>query len=59
MNKLYTALFSLLLLSFIHAAAQIVSPSPTPLQEDSKDVVLTYNASSPLGNNGQIGRAHV
>ncbi len=52
MNKLYTALFSLLLLSFIHAAAQIVSPYPTPLQEDSKDVVLTYNASSPLGNNG-------
>lgn len=33
------------------AKAQIVTSSPVILQENSRDVVLTYNAASPLGNN--------
>lgn len=37
--------------------AQIVTTSPAPLQEHSKDVVLTYNAASPLGNNALKGLA--
>ena len=37
------------------AAAQIVTTTPAPLQEESKNVTLIYNAASPLGNNGMKG----
>ncbi|MDE6311660.1 MAG: hypothetical protein K2L96_07595 [Muribaculaceae bacterium] len=37
------------------AMAQIVTTSPTIVQEDSPNVVLTYHADSPLGNGGLKG----
>ena len=37
------------------ATAQIVTTSPAILQEDSRDVVLTYHAASPLGNRELAG----
>ncbi|MDE6278326.1 MAG: hypothetical protein K2M06_09515, partial [Muribaculaceae bacterium] len=37
------------------ATAQIVTSSPTIVQEDSRNVVLTYHADSPLGNGGLKG----
>ena len=55
MKALYTAIVAALLLLVSPAAAQIVTTSPSPLQEDSKNVVLTYNASSPQGNDGLRG----
>jgi len=55
MKALYTAILAAILLVVFPSAAQIVTTSPSPLQEDSKNVVLTYNASSPLGNNGLHG----
>ncbi len=36
-------------------SAQIVTTSPGLLQEDSKNVVLTFHADSPLGNGGLKG----
>lgn len=36
-------------------AAQIVTTSPALLQQSSSNVVLTYHADSPLGNNGLKG----
>lgn len=36
----------------VFANAQIVTTSPSPVLESSSDVVLTYHANSPLGNNG-------
>ncbi len=35
--------------------AQIVTTSPAILQEDSRDVVLTYHADSPMGNRALAG----
>lgn len=37
------------------SAAQIVTTSPAILQESSKNVVLTYHADSPMGNDGLKG----
>ncbi len=51
MKKLQLMLL-LLLLGAVPALAQIVTPTPTPLQEGSQGVVLTFNAASPLGNKG-------
>lgn len=50
MKKILSTWVVLWLVAF-GMSAQIVSTSPSPLQEHSKDVVLTYNAASPLGNN--------
>ncbi len=41
-----------LMLAMLPAYAQIVTTEPSPLQEHSQGVVLTYHADSPLGNNG-------
>lgn len=54
MKAFYTAILAAMLL-FFPTAAQIVTTSPSPLQEDSKNVMLTYNASSPQGNDGLRG----
>lgn len=53
MKKLYTALVMLVMLCAIPAFAQVTT-SPSILQEDSKNVTITYSASSPLGNNGLL-----
>ena len=55
MKALYSAILAAMLLVVFPSAAQIVTTSPSPLQEDSKNVVLTYNASSPQGNDGLRG----
>lgn len=52
MKNFYLAFVAMLLLAFAPAGAQIVTTSPSPLQEASSDVVLTYHADSPLGNMG-------
>ena len=52
MKNFYLAFVAMLLLAFAPAGAQIVTTSPSPLQEASPDVVLTYHADSPLGNMG-------
>ncbi len=52
------SLFILLaIIAFVRfsSAAQIVTTSPSPLQESSQNVVLTYHADSSLGNNGLKG----
>ena len=51
MKKTLTLIAAMMLVC-IGVKAQIVTSSPYPLQESSKDVVITYNAASPLGNNG-------
>lgn len=55
MKALYSAILAAMLLVVFPSAAQIVTTSPSPLQEDSRNVVLTYNASSPQGNDGLRG----
>lgn len=52
MNKFFTTLTAFVLFGTAVSAAQIVTSTPSPLQESSQGVVLTYNAASPLGNNG-------
>ena len=52
MKNFYIAFVAMLLLAVMPATAQLVATSPSPLQEASKDVVLTYYADSPLGNMG-------
>ena len=52
MKNFYLAFVAMLLLAFAPAGAQIVTTSPSPLQDASPDVVLTYHADSPLGNMG-------
>ncbi len=52
MKNFYIAFVAMLLLAVMPAMAQLVATSPSPLQEASKDVVLTYYADSPLGNMG-------
>ncbi|MDO5396089.1 MAG: alpha-amylase family glycosyl hydrolase [Bacteroidales bacterium] len=54
MKKIFTLILSLIALT-LTASAQIVTTSPAILQESSKNVVLTYHADSPLGNNGLKG----
>ena len=54
MKKLYTAFMAIVLLCSLTVHGQ-VTVSPSPLEEDSKNVVLTYSASSSLGNNGLKG----
>lgn len=54
MKKFCTLLMALTMAGFA-ASAQIVTTSPTILQESSKNVVLTYHADSPLGNGGLKG----
>ncbi len=54
MKRFFSFAFALVALAAT-AAAQIVTSSPAPLQEESKNVTLTYNAASPLGNNGLKG----
>ena len=50
MKKFLLLLF--VVMTSICAGAQIVTTSPSPLQESSKNVVLTFNAASPLCNGG-------
>lgn len=52
MKKIFTLFVAFALLCGLGAAAQIVTTSPSPLQENSGDVVLYYHADSPLGNGG-------
>lgn len=54
MKKIF-ALTALLLAFAISAGAQIITHSPAILQESSSDVVLTYHADAPEGNNGLLG----
>lgn len=51
MRKLYTAFIALVMLCILPGVAQVTT-QPQLLQEDSENVVLTYSASSPLGNDG-------
>lgn len=51
MKRLYSFIAMMALVLGI-ASAQIVTTSPLIVQENSKDVVLTYHAASPLGNMG-------
>lgn len=51
MRKLYTAFIALVILCILPGVAQVTT-QPQLLQEDSENVVLTYSASSPLGNDG-------
>jgi len=48
MKNFYIAFVAMLMLAVMPATAQLVATSPSPLQEASKDVVLTYYADSPL-----------
>lgn len=54
MKKIF-ALFVALVAFAIGAVAQIITTSPVILQESSKNVVLTFHADSPLGNDGVKG----
>ncbi|MDD6722455.1 MAG: hypothetical protein PUE10_00955, partial [Bacteroidales bacterium] len=54
MKKFY-ALTALLLVFAISAGAQIVTHTPAILQESNTNVVLTYHADAPEGNNGLRG----
>ncbi len=53
--KRICTLLTLLLVLCIGVHAQIVTTSPLIIQETSSDIILTYNAASPLGNNGLVG----
>lgn len=55
MKRILSLLLVLQALFGFELAAQIVTTSPALLQEDSKDVVLTFHADSPLGNKGLSG----
>lgn len=57
MKNFYYAFVAVFLLAVMPVRAQIVTTSPSPLQEASKDVVITYHANSPLGNNGLLNLA--
>lgn len=50
MKRFYLLLVAAVLFAALPVNALLVDTSPTPLQEASTDVVLTYNAASPLGN---------
>ena len=51
MKRFFSIVLALLALTGV-AAAQLVTTTPSPLQESSQGVVLTYNANSSLGNRG-------
>ena len=53
--KKFFALTALLLAFAISAGAQIVTHTPAILQESNTNVVLTYHADAPEGNNGLRG----
>ncbi len=55
MKRICTFFVALLGLFAFSASAQIVTTSPAILQEESQNVVLTFNAASPLGNDGMKG----
>ncbi len=55
MKKNLFLLAAIVMLSWLGVSAQIITTSPAILQETSKNVVLTYHADSPLGNNGLKG----
>lgn len=55
MKKIYTFLLALTVCTCA-SFAQIVTTTPAILQESSKNVVLTYHADSPLGNQGLAGQ---
>ena len=46
---------AVLCLNCIDITAQIVTTSPAIVQQSSRNIVLRYNAASPLGNNGLKG----
>ena len=50
MKRLLLAMFALL--ATLPLTAQVVTSTPTILQENSQSVVLTYHADSPLGDKG-------
>ena len=54
MKRIFALTLALIALT-LTSAAQIITTSPAILQEASKNVVLTYHAASPLGNNGLKG----
>ena len=54
MKKIFTLTLFLLSLA-LTGVAQIITTSPAILQEASQNVVLTYNAASPQGNDGLKG----
>lgn len=54
MKKILTTMVLMLCMAFA-GLSQIVTTSPAILQESSQNVVLTYHADSPLGNNGLKG----
>ncbi len=54
MKKIFTLIVTLVAVS-LGSVAQIFTTSPEILQESSKNVVLTFNADSPLGNGGVKG----
>ncbi|MCH5219276.1 MAG: hypothetical protein J1F20_01810 [Muribaculaceae bacterium] len=54
MKKLYI-IFSLLVLASITGVAQIITTNPPILQESTDELILTYHADSPLGNDGLKG----
>lgn len=53
--KKVLSLFVAIVALALSGVAQIVTTSPALLQESSKNVVITYHADSPLGNNGLKG----
>lgn len=53
MRKLYLLMVTCMVaLSALGANVQIVTTQPHPLQRGSQNIVLTYHADSPLGNDG-------
>ena len=54
MKKIF-AIAALLLSVFLTGRAQIITHTPAILQESSTNVVLTYHADAPEGNNGLKG----
>jgi 1,4-alpha-glucan branching enzyme len=55
MKKVLNFLAAGLLFFGFNCNAQIVTTSPSPLQESSENVVLTYHADAAAGNNGLKG----
>ncbi len=53
--KRFFSFFAMLSMFCLLASAQIVTTSPVLIQDQSKNVTLTYHADSPLGNGGLKG----
>lgn len=45
MKRILTAFTALIMLSALSVKAAMFTPSPAPLQESSKNVVITFNAA--------------